>query len=665
MKMFRTIKCGLLGAFLLLGFVAPLTFTSCENSHPEINIEMKSDYSGIIDAINKTNTALADKLAVIESAIKEGTLKNAQALEAIKAAVASMEGTVAQKLAAIESAVKDQTTSFETKMALIETALNEGFADVAEGQDLMKQALESLEGTVAEKLAAVEKAVKDQTLSLETKLDLINTTVEEGFASIKEGQDLIVAALEAIDGTLQDKMDALEKAIKAQTTTLAAKLAAIEAAVKAGFADEVKALGLVKDAVKAVDGTLKTKLDALTAAVEDQTIALKTKLQLIREAITEGFANEAEALDLIEKAIKALPDYTDIFGDIKTALTNINYNLSANGAIVFQLASLNNALSGEGGTNESLAAIVAALVGDPDDATDGGIKGVLEEILEELAGTEDEAGISKALEDIAKALEAIQKALEGDDSPTPVPPAEEDDVPSTEPGPYTPENPSGTLKGQPYVEMGDGLKWATKNLGAQTFKDKGSFFAWGETTAKTEFSWDNYALMASDAADANHINKYQIQDDNHDGIWYLAQTGVGQEPWKFVGDGLSTLQSADDAANVNLGSTWRMPTASEWTALTDYNKFTWKKIYVEQDAELYAQYGPGYLVTSHVEGYEGNCIFIPYTSPNNSVGNYWTSQLSTKTENAKYYHTGYDYGPSMTSGVRYEGLSIRPVANAE
>lgn len=660
MKMFRTIKCGLLGAFLLLGFVAPLTFTSCENSHPEINLEFKSDYSGIIDAINKTNTALADKLAVIESAIKEGTLKNTQALDAIKAAVASMEGTVAQKLAAIETAVKDQTTSFETKMGLIETALNEGFADVAAGQDLMKQALESLEGTVADKLAAVEKAVKDQTLALDTKLELINTTVEEGFASLAEGQDLIVEALEAIDGTLQDKMDALEKAIKAQTTTLAAKLAAIEAAVKAGFADEVKALGLVKDAVKSVDGTLKTKLDALTAAVEDQTIALKTKLQLIREAINEGFATEAEALELIEKAIKDLPDYTKIFRKIKNALNSINDNLGADGALVFQLAAINNALSGEGGTNEVLAAIVEALAGDPEDDTNNGIQGVLEAILDELAGTDDEDGIKDALEAIAAALKAIEEAMEGGVTP-PVPTPGEDDVPSTEEGPYTPENPSGTLKGQPYVEMGDGLKWATNNLGAQTFKDKGSFFAWGETTSKNEFTWDTYSMMEAGSADANHINKYQIEDDNHDAIWYIAQTGQGQAPWKFVGDGLSMLQPADDAASANLESTWRMPTAAEWSALKNSTNFTWTSININD--ELYEKYGNGFLVTSKIEGYVGNCIFIPFTASNNSTGDYWTPQLSNTTANASYYHFGYDFNPSSTlAKERCEGLSIRPVA---
>ena len=619
MKMFRTIKCGLLGAFLLLGFVAPLTFTSCENSHPEINLEFKSDYSGIIDAINKTNASLAEKLANIESAIKEGTLKNAQALDAIKAAVASMEGTVAQKLAAIESAVKDQTTSFETKMALIETALNEGFADVAEGQDLMKQALESLEGTVAEKLAAVEKAVKDQTLSLETKLDLINTTVEEGFASIKEGQDLIVAALEAIDGTLQDKMDALEKAIKAQTTTLAAKLAAIEAAVKAGFADEVKALGLVKDAVKAVDGTLKTKLDALKAAVEDQTLALKTKLQLIREAITEGFANEAEALDLIEKAIKALPDYTDIFGDIKTALTNINYNLSANGAIVFQLASLNNALSGEGGTNEVLAAIVEALAGDPADDTNNGIKGVLEAILDELAGTDDEDGIKDALESIAEALAAIAEALNNEQGGGD--------------GPVNPDQP-GTINGYEYVEMGDGLKWATMNVGATKPEEYGDYFAWGETTTKSNYAWSTY--FDNPSGDGQTFIKY------------------------FSSGGKTLLDPEDDAASINWNSTWRTPTYDEWTWLVDNCVWTWTDDYEETGAA-------GMIVT----GTTGNSIFLPaagYRSESDLTlagadGYYWASSIDLPMpSDAKRIH--------IASGVagkghldRYLGFSIRPVSD--
>ena len=35
-----------------------------------------------------------------------------------------------------------------------------------------------------------------------------------------------------------------------------------------------------------------------------------------------------------------------------------------------------------------------------------------------------------------------------------------------------------------YVAMGDGLKWATRNIGASKPEDSGDYFAWGETEPK-------------------------------------------------------------------------------------------------------------------------------------------------------------------------------------
>ena len=693
-QFFRTIKCGLLGAFLLLGFVAPLTFTSCENSHPEINISMEEDYSGIITAINQTNTALADKLANIESAIEAGTLKNAEALEAIKAAVASMEGTVAEKLAAIQAAVNDQTTSFETKMALIETALNDGFADVAEGQDLMKQALESLEGTIEDKLAAVEEAINDQTLSLETKLDLINATVEEGFASIKEGQDLIVAALEAIDGTLQDKMDALEKAIKAQTTTLAAKLAAIETAVKEGFADEVKALGLIKDAVKAVDGTLKSKLDALKQAVDDQTLALETKLAAIEAAVEEGFASEVEALGFIKDAIdalegtveeklaaieeaikdqtlelktklqlirvaleKGLTDANTTLGQIEEAIKAQNDSIGEIkgllGEIVESVKGISEALSEDGAIDKDLKAIADSIGAlRPDLAAiaatlinkDGvNIADLITTISDALA--KDDEG-KTVLDDMAELLEDLLEAITGKD----------------------PDDPHrGKINGFEYIEMGDGLKWAIQNIGAADSTQIGQFFAWGEIAPKTSFTWDTYKFMEAGKGEPKFITKYQQPDEYYDGIWY---EGPGH---RFVGDNKSILDKEDDVASALWGGTWRMPTEAEFAALGDRTKFTWERAFLSDGTQY------GFKVTSKIPGYEGNSIVLiiggymteeglqaDYTTSyywtTNAITSNPTQDPQTATRLASAYMVSMGPGAFFSKINRYWGVSIRPVS---
>ena len=123
-------------------------FTSCENEHPAVNVTLNSDYSGIVEAINSVNTTLLDKLALIEEAIKNGTVASGEANDLIKKALETMNGTLEDKLAAIEEAIKSQTTSLESKLGLIETALKTGFTDQKTALGEIKTALESIKGSV-------------------------------------------------------------------------------------------------------------------------------------------------------------------------------------------------------------------------------------------------------------------------------------------------------------------------------------------------------------------------------------------------------------------------------------------------------------------------------------------------------------------------------------
>ena len=45
-----------------------------------------------------------------------------------------------------------------------------------------------------------------------------------------------------------------------------------------------------------------------------------------------------------------------------------------------------------------------------------------------------------------------------------------------------------------YVPMGDGKKWALKNVGAANPEDYGDYFAWGETEPKSGYNWANYGF---------------------------------------------------------------------------------------------------------------------------------------------------------------------------
>ena len=115
-----------------------------------------------------------------------------------------------------------------------------------------------------------------------------------------------------------------------------------------------------------------------------------------------------------------------------------------------------------------------------------------------------------------------------------------------------------------WVEIG-GLKWATKNVGAKTITDYGQYFSWGEVNGYTadqvsggckEFSWTSYKYWTGDTGSGSSgMTKYNETD------------------------GKKVLESVDDAATVNMGSGWRMPTEAEYEALCNAVNSAWTADY--------------------------------------------------------------------------------------
>ena len=86
--------------------------------------------------------------------------------------------------------------------------------------------------------------------------------------------------------------------------------------------------------------------------------------------------------------------------------------------------------------------------------------------------------------------------------------------------------------GHEYVDLGLSVKWAAMNIGAAKVSDHGSYYAWGETGNKDDYSWSTYKHGTS----ADDLSKYSYTDN-----------GIA-------------LQAADDAAHLNWCGEWRMPT---------------------------------------------------------------------------------------------------------
>ncbi len=256
MKKLNIFRRGIIGALLLLGAATPFALTSCDNEQEVVNITLKSDYSGLAAAMNDANKSLADKLGMIEEAIKNGSISDNDAQELLIQAIKNINGTLSDKLAAIEQAITSQTTSLSTKLGLIEAAINGGFANDKAALDLIKEALGTLNGTAGEKLGAIDEALKSQTTSLETKLGLIQAAIETGLADQKTALGELKTAIESLKGSLDNidgSIDDIVTALNGLNDTLGTDIADLLQDIKdsiAGLQDYSEILAAIKTAIE-------------------------------------------------------------------------------------------------------------------------------------------------------------------------------------------------------------------------------------------------------------------------------------------------------------------------------------------------------------------------------------------------------------------------------
>ena len=178
---------------------------------------------------------------------------------------------------------------------------------------------------------------------------------------------------------------------------------------------------------------------------------------------------------------------------------------------------------------------------------------------------------------------------------------------------------SGSLNGYEYVDLGLSVKWATCNIGADSPGDYGNYYAWGETKTKSTYTSSNSVTCGVSMDDISGDAEY-------------------------------------DAATVNWGSPWRIPTDTELTELIMSCTWTWTTL---NSANCY-----------EVTGTNGNSIFLPaagYRSSSSlwsagSYGSYWSSTPVTS-DSSRAYCLSFDSSVGYRSGrTRYDGCSIRPVS---
>lgn len=200
--------------------------------------------------------------------------------------------------------------------------------------------------------------------------------------------------------------------------------------------------------------------------------------------------------------------------------------------------------------------------------------------------------------------------------------------------------------GHEYVDLGmtdangNPVYWATCNVGAENPEDAGLYFAWGETSG-----------YGSDTSDGRSFNWSSYKWCN--GSWDTL-TKYCTDYYYGIVDNKTVLDPEDDAAHVNWGGDWRMPTKEELDWLR--NNCTW-----QWDSSKH-----GSIVTSSKTG---NSIFLPTAGyrDNSSLinaglyGVYWSSSLGTSDSSSAYglYFGSSDRGANRH--VRYYGRSVRAV----
>ena len=210
---------------------------------------------------------------------------------------------------------------------------------------------------------------------------------------------------------------------------------------------------------------------------------------------------------------------------------------------------------------------------------------------------------------------------------------------------YSQKDKKNTIKDtREYVDLGLPSKtlWATCNIGASKPEECGLYFAWGETEGYKQDSDDVHQWKKK---------SYKWYDCNSKYPELLKYRCCS---WSAIIDNKEELDPEDDAATVNWGRKWQMPsleqikelcdstyTTAEWTTLNGVNgrKITSKK--------------------------NDNWIFLPAANiiiTAGSSGIYWSRTLYMGMDDdavtLEFYKDKWFFD---SHNPRYHGLSVRPV----
>ena len=199
-----------------------------------------------------------------------------------------------------------------------------------------------------------------------------------------------------------------------------------------------------------------------------------------------------------------------------------------------------------------------------------------------------------------------------------------------------------TENGFEYVDLGllSGTMWATCNVGATKPEDEGLLFQWGRV--------DGYKY-----GDENHKFGTNEQNVKDTGSKFIPLTPSGK---LYKTNELLNLK--DDAAHINMGGKWRMPTKDDLEELLNNTIHKVKTI----------NYLKGMLFTSNINKRQ---LFIPFMqgywyngtwySLDKSYASIWSSRVYVFVDDAYKLYCGLSGNAYVNNLRRSSAFSVRGV----
>lgn len=273
-----------------------------------VSLGCTKDYTKEIEGLQKTDTALQEKITAVESALNSK-------IDGVSSTVASLKTALDATNAAVEALKKSDAKNAEDIKAL-QAAASELEGRIADLEKLLENYKE-LEAKVAELDGRVE--------TLEGDVDTINGEIDDINGDIDDINAEIVLINTAIDD-LQDQIDALDLKLDNEIARIDDAIIALDSAIDAL---EIRVADLEADMAQAQDDII---------ALQDAVEANKKAIDLINEALVKvksdiaALQGQVSALAArIQDIIPVAPTTNEVFpvkiGTVDTTIITMGFDI--------------------------------------------------------------------------------------------------------------------------------------------------------------------------------------------------------------------------------------------------------------------------------------------------------------------------------------------------